>query len=193
MALATEVLECPNCGATISNNERICSYCQSPIIVKRIQDVNSMNAQALNRYVQFYQNFIRTQRGETPETLTALGICLLQRNSYKESVNALERAINLLPNDGESRYYLALAMMQKKRPFLHTMTDIKNIVQYLKSALTYGTNGKYYYLLYLIQKDFYEKKRLRSGNNSEDLLNLATENEVDDQEIAECKEYCGLQ
>lgn len=192
MSLTAEVLECPNCGAAIPNSERICSYCQSPIIVRRIQDVNGMGVQALNHYVQFYQNFIRTQSGETSETLTALGICLLQRNSYKESVNALERAVNLLPNDGESHYYLALAMMQKKRPFLHTLSDIKNIGQYLKVALTYGDNGKYYYLLYLIQKDFYEKKRLRNGEDSEDLLARAMENEVDDQEIAECKEYCGL-
>lgn len=193
MALVADALECPNCGATIAMQDRFCSYCQSPIVVRRIQEIGNKSAQEINKYVQFYQNFIKTQNGESPEIFTALGLCLLKRGSFSEAAKHFEKAISLVPSDGESCYYLALTLLQKKRPYLHTLQNIKKIVQYLESALTYGTAGKYYYLLYLIQTDFYDKKRLRSGKNAHELLENTTANEVDDQEILECKEYCGLQ
>ena len=109
-----------------------------------------------------------------------------------EAVKHLEKAISLLPENGESHYYLALAMLQKKRPYLHTLNKIKKIVQYVESALTYETSGKYYYLLYLIQVDFYDKKHLRNGKNAAELLADATANELDDEDTIECKEYCNL-
>lgn len=192
MSLVADALECPNCGATISIQNRECDYCHSPIVVRRIQDIGNKTPQEINKYVQFYQNFMKMQHGESAEILTALGVCLLKKNSYAESIKHLEKAIGLMPENGESHYYLALAMMQKKRPYLHTLQNIKKIVQYVESALTYSTSGKYYYLLYLIQTDFYDKKHLRSGRNTEELLSNATINEVDDQEILECKDYCGL-
>ena len=47
-------------------------------------------------------------------------------------------------------------------------------------------------MLSLIQKDFYEKKRLRNNRNSEDLMSLADSCEVDDLDRAECEKYCNL-
>lgn len=192
MSLVAESLECPNCGATISIQQRECDYCHSPVVVRRIQDIGNKSPQEVSRYVTFYQNFIKTQRGESSEILTALGVCLLQKGSYVEAVKHLEKAISLLPENGESHYYLALAMLQKKRPYLHTLNKIKKIVQYVESALTYETSGKYYYLLYLIQVDFYDKKHLRNGKNAAELLADATANELDDEDTIECKEYCNL-
>lgn len=192
MSLVAETLECPNCGATILLQQRECDYCHSPIVVRRIQEIDKKTPQEVSRYVSFYQNFMKTQHAESPEILTALGVCLLQKGSYAEATKYLERAVSLLPENGESHYYLALAMLQKKRPYLHTLNKIKTIAQYVEAALTYGTNGKYFYLLYLIQIDFYDKKHLRNGKNAAELLADATANELADEEIIECKEYCNL-
>lgn len=192
MSLETSILECPNCGGTITLTARVCDYCRSPIVIRRTQDIGRKNPTEVNKYIQLYRTFLKEKTGENVETLNALGICLLKHGTYTEAAKYFEKAVSLVPDDGEPFYYLALAMLGKKRPYRHTLTEIKQIVQHLESALTYSYEGKYYYLLYLIQKDFYEKKRLRNGKNSEDLKADAVINEVDDADILECKEYCGL-
>lgn len=192
MTLSASTLECPNCGARILPQARVCDYCHSAIIVRRIQEVGNKDEETLNRYVKLYKNSLKKDNGESVETLTALAICLLKRGAYDESIGTLKKAVSLLPEDGESHYLLALALMRKKRPYRHTLKEIKKIVEYLETALTYSTSGKYYYLLYLIQNDFYDQKRLKNGKNSQELLTEAVNNEVDDEEILECKEYCGL-
>ena len=192
MALEANVLECPNCGAAISLTARECDYCHTSIVVQRTRDVSGKKPAEINKYVQFYKESIEKTTGKNVETLVSLGICLLKRGTYTESKKYFEQAISLVPDDGEPYYFLALSMMQKKRPYLHTLTEIKKIVGYLESALEISTAGKYYYLLYLIQKDFYDKKRLRNGKNSADLESEAFINEVDDEDILECKEYCAL-
>ena len=187
-----DVVECPNCGAITSAQKKICDYCHTTIFISRIQEVEDKRPEELNRYIQFYKKRLRNSKGESVETFTALGICLLKRNAYDEAIQNLETALNLLPEDGESHYFLTLAIMRKKRPYLHTLKEIKKVVEYLETALTYTTSGKYYYLLYLIQKDFYDKKRLRNGKTAQDLLEKATINKVNEKEIFECKKYCGL-
>ena len=39
MSLEAEILECPNCGASIERQQKICSYCQSPVFVRRRGDI----------------------------------------------------------------------------------------------------------------------------------------------------------
>lgn len=192
MALEATVLECPNCGAAIALNSRVCDYCRTPIVVKRTREIGGKNPTDVNKYVRFYKDFLKKSVGEDVETLNALGICLLKLGSYSEAICYFNRAIGLVPENGEPFYYLALAMLHKKRPYLHTLNKIKQIVQQLESALTFSSEGKYYYLLALIQKDFYEKKRLHNGKNSESLMEAARLNEVDDADIVECNDYCGL-
>lgn len=192
MSLEAEILECPNCGASIERQQKICSYCQSPVFVRRRGDINSVKAKDLNKYVQFYKNYIQQENGENAEVHTALGICLLEKNAYNEAIKHLEKAAELMPETGECFYYLALAKLQCKRPYLHTLPNIKQIVQYLETALEYEEAGRYYYLLYLIQIDFYDKKHLRNGKIASELKNLALSCEVDDQDIAECNVYCNL-
>lgn len=192
MSLEARTLQCPNCGGAIVITDRVCSFCRSPIVVHRTRDLGEKNPAEVNRYVQLYRTFLQNTTGKNVETLVALGICLLKRKTYTEAKKYFEEAISLVPDDGEPYYFLALSMLQKKRPYRHTLNEIKQIVQHLESALTYSTAGKYYYLLYLIQKDFYDKKRLRNGKNSADLEAEAFINEVDDADILECKEYCDL-
>ena len=192
MSLVADALECPNCGAAISINDRVCDYCHTEIIIRRTRDVGEKSQKELNKYIALYQNFLKATQGDSVETRTALGICLLERGAYNEAVTHLTKAVSLMPEDGECFYYLVLSMMQKKRPFMHTLSEIKQMVEYLDSALTYETCGKYYYLLYLIQVDFYDKKRLRNRSNADELMANASANELDDQDVAECNEYCGL-
>lgn len=192
MPLMVEALECPNCGAGIDRQMRKCSYCHSPIFVRRRADINCTKEIDLNRYVKFYKNYMQQFKGETAEVHTSLGICLLEKGAYNDAIKHFEKAIELMPDTGECFYYIALSKLKCKRPCLHTLPVIKQIVQYLDSALQYEESGKYYYLLYLIQADFYERKRLHNNRNSDELMSLAIACEVDDVDKAECEKYCNF-
>ena len=192
MSLIADALECPNCGAAISVQDRVCGYCHTEIIIRRIHDAGEKSPNELNKYIQLYKNTLQSNQGDGVETRTALGICLLKKGAYNEARSHLEKAVSMYPDNGESHYYLSLSMMQKKRPYMHTLRDIKQMVEYMETALTYETCGKYYYLLYLIQTDFYDKKRIRNGKNAEELMSNAIANELDDQDTIECNEYCGM-
>ena len=190
--LTTEMLECPQCGGPVRMDERECSYCHSPILVKRVQDLDKKRPMEINKYIKAYQNFLKNHEGKSPEVFTAMGICHLKNGMYDQAVNALEKAVSLLSEEGDSYFYLAVAKMKGKRPYLQTLSTIKSVVQCLETALSIEPCGRYYYLLYLIQKDFYEKKRLRNGKKSEDLCQQALLQEVDDEVMLLCQTYCGL-
>lgn len=192
MSLEADVLECPNCGAGINRKMSECGYCHTPIFIRRRSEIGSARENNLNQYINFYKNYMKQANGDSAEVSTALGICMLEKLSYNEAIKHLEKAADLMPETGECFYYLALAKLQCKRPYLHTLPNIKQIVQYLETALEYEEAGRYYYLLYLIQIDFYDKKHLRNGKNSNELKDLALSCEVDDQDIAECNMYCNL-
>lgn len=192
MALEADILECPNCGAAISRQEENCSYCLSPIFVRRRSDIEGKKTLEINKYVQFYKTYMENMKGDSAKIRTALGMCLLEKGAYDESISHFEKAIELMPETGDCFYYLALSKLRKKRPYMHTLPIIKQIVQYLETALEYEEAGRYYYLLYLIQVDFYEKKRLRNNRDSDELMELATKNEVDDLDKSECEKYCGF-
>ena len=70
MSLEAEILECPNCGASIERQQKICSYCQSPVFVRRRVDISSFKTKDLNKYVQFYKNYMQQAKGESAEIHT---------------------------------------------------------------------------------------------------------------------------
>lgn len=111
---------------------------------------------------------------------------------YDQAVNALEKAVSLLSEEGDSYFYLAVAKMKGKRPYLQTLSTIKSVVQCLETALSIEPCGRYYYLLYLIQKDFYEKKRLRNGKNQKICANRLSYRKWMIEEMLLCQTYCGL-
>lgn len=186
-ALQAVAIECPQCGAPIQITERICSYCNSAVYVKKSADIKS----AVNKYIKAYQKLIQMNGGQSVEGYVALGICHLQNRMYDNALASCEKAIELLPDDGEAYYYAALALFKGKRPYLQTISNIKKIVSLLDVAASVAPMGKYYYLLYLIQCDFYDKKRLKNGRTAGELLEQAQMYELDDEDIDEVKQFAG--
>lgn len=188
-ALQASVLECPQCGAAISITERSCSYCFADVYVKKTK---SLESKAADKYIKAYKKLLQDNDNESVELYTALGICHLKKKNYKEANIALDKAINLLPEDGNPYYYKALALLQGKRPRLQTLGHIKNVVHNIEAAVDYEEIGKYYYLMYLIQIDFYDAKRLKNGKTATELNQQAIACEIDDEEILEIKAMIGL-
>lgn len=183
-------LECPQCGAPIGAADRVCSYCKSEIYIKKTSDVDK---NIINKYIKAYRKLIDDGHVESIESFMALGICHLKNKSFEKAVDSFEKAVDLLPNDGEPYFYTALSLMHGKRPYLQTFNKIKEIVRLLDAAIEIAPLGKYYYLLYLIQFDFYNKKKLNNHRNAEELKQQAYTCEIDDDEILEINQFVGIQ
>ncbi|MBR4908600.1 MAG: hypothetical protein IKZ43_06290 [Acidaminococcaceae bacterium] len=190
--LQAEVLECPQCGAPLKLTDQSCAFCHSPVILKKMEDISPKKTEEINKYILWYKSYLQNTKGENAELFHALGLCYLKKEAFGVAASYFEKAIASVPEDGESYYYLALAKLNKKRPYRQTLTVIKEIVELLNSALTYYEEGKYYYLLYLVQIDFFDKKRLRNGKSADELLKMAIHHELDSFEKMECERFCDL-
>jgi len=191
-SLAALSLECPQCGAPIERTESVCTYCHSPFFVKRIGDLQSKSNIEVSKYLKAYQQYLKNEEGYNKEAFMALGLCHLNNRSFERAIESFNKVIDVYPDYADAYFYCALAQLKGKRPYLQTLSNVKNILQLLDTAIEYDSKGRYYYLLSFIQCDFYEKKRLRSGRNSEELKRMAFELEIDDVEIMEINEFCNL-
>jgi tetratricopeptide (TPR) repeat protein len=192
-SLTAVVPECPQCGAPVKQGSKTCYKCYSDYIItsvssfKKLADVES----GVKKYLRAYEASIRSG-GESAEIYTAMGTCQLQRGLHKHALNCFEKAIALLPEDGDAYYYAAVALLNGKRPFLSTLPVIKQAVAYIDLALELSDSGAHYYLKYLVHADYYEKKQLRCSPSSGDLLRLANEYGMNEVEAEDIKQLVGL-
>lgn len=107
-------------------------------------------------------------------------------------MKSFEKAIEVDPENVNAYYYAALSLMNGKRPYLQTLPKIKKAVAMLEAAISIQDEGRLYYFLYLIQKDFFDKKHLRTKYKALELQNLSMENAVTDEEILELEENLAI-
>lgn len=182
------VLECPQCGAPVKKGSNICTSCFSEYMVRSIGSIDGMDKAGVNKYLLAYRKSLSAGR-ETAELHQSMGICYLELGLFDFAAKSLEKAIGFLPEDGDAYFYAAISLFKGRRPFLSQMSTVKKAAEYLEAALQLGEEGKYYYLLSLIQKDFFERKRLNGRYDSRTLLAKAKESGVLEEEIATILRY----
>jgi tetratricopeptide (TPR) repeat protein len=111
---------------------------------------------------------------------------------YKYALTNFEKAISLLPSDGEAYYYAAISMLSGKRPFLSSLTVVKKATEYIDLAMELSDNGIYLYLKSLIYSDYYENKHLKCYPSSSELRALAMKSGVNEIEANDVKHLVGL-
>ena len=126
------------------------------------------------------------------DTLISLGICHYKNSMYDLSLKSFEKVIKVDPENVNAYYYAALSLMNGKRPYLQTLPKIKKAVAMLEAAISIQDEGRLYYFLYLIQKDFFDKKHLRTKYKALELQKLSMENAVTDEEILELEENLAI-
>lgn len=185
------VTECPQCGAPVSAQGTVCSYCRAEYMVRSTRSLGGLEQSDVQKYITAYKNNVGTH-GDSPALHYSLGLCYLELGLYPFANKAFADAIALLPDTGEPYYYAAIAKFAGKRPFLASLSVIKEATEYLGIANMLGNEGKYYYLLGLIQEDFYEKKRLQSGESSAALYQQAQQQGVLAEEMQEVRALLGV-
>ena len=190
--LVAKVLECPQCGAPVKPNSKTCDRCYSQYIITSVSSLKKFDDSAIKKYLSAYESSLKSG-GESAELFTAMGICQLQRGLYKFANNYFDKAIALLPEEGETYYYAALALLNGKRPFLSSLPVIKKATEYLQLAAELSGQGSYYYLHHLIHKDYYEKRKLKCSPTSAELLEMSLAHGLSDADSDEIHRLVGLE
>jgi tetratricopeptide (TPR) repeat protein len=107
---------------------------------------------------------------ESAELYTAMGICHLTRKVYPHAINYFEKAIALLPEDGDTYYYAAVALLEGKKAFLTNRPVIDKIETYLANALGLDDKPEYYALYAYIKYDYFFRKSFNTSPTYRELL-----------------------
>lgn len=184
--------ECPNCGAPIKIADKVCGHCFSAVYLQRIKDSDNLSKGGIAKHIAVYKKNIANGLVDDSSTLISLGICHYKNCMYDLSMKSFEKAIEVDPENVNAYYYAALSLMNGKRPYLQTLPKIKKAVAMLEAAISIQDEGRLYYFLHLIQKDFFDKKHLRTKYKALELQNLSMENAVTDEEILELEENLAI-
>lgn len=98
------------------------------------------------------------------------GMRFIYNGLYTKAVEVLEKALENDMSNPEVHFYMSVALLGGKRPFLLPKATIAKVEEHLNTAILIEKKAIYYYLLAFIKKDFYENKMLRSNPNSQQLL-----------------------
>ena len=98
------------------------------------------------------------------------GIRFINNKLYAKALEMLEKALENDMSNPEIHFYLAVALLEGKRPFLSQKAKIAKIEEYLNTATAIEEKAIYYYFLAYVKKDFYESKALKAIPSSNELL-----------------------
>lgn len=92
----------------------------------------------------------------TEADLFKKGKKLLDAKSYEQAVKILEQCIEINPDNSETYYYLAIALLHGNNPKLMGHSTIRKIEKYLKTATRIEPKlGGAYVLWAIVKHDFY--------------------------------------
>lgn len=162
MSVEIVELNCPNCGAAVSLETKVCEYCGSSIVVRTVAD----------SFASF-----KTQNSNTSESLSVQrlseAIFFLKAKLYDRAISLLESAIQEDFSNSDAHFYAAAAMLKGKRPFLVSSSSIKKAEEYLQTAIAVEPKGIYHYLWAYIKLDHYFRKFYKTSPSYTELYSMA--------------------
>ena len=179
-----KVLICPQCGAPVKMRSNKCEYCEAEFLITSLAYMDKFDKAAINKYVNHYKQLLR-DNPDDGELNCAMGICYLDLGLYDLAIKYFAKAVEEMPDNGDSYYYYALALLRGKRPKISTLAEIRKIEENLNAAIKIDdTKSEYYYLWALIKHDFYTCNGLAvKAPTVEDLIGEARSRPYDDTEI----------
>ena len=184
------IINCPSCGASLNEDSRKCSYCGNDVYISRDSIMNKMNFIDLTKKINSY-NKVLNDNPQNYEANFSMGICKLQQKLYDEAIELFERNVNYNLGDSESFFYLAVATLRGKKPFLLFRKEIDKIENYLNNAIALKPKGIYYYFLGYVRYDHHERKGYLMKDKSEDYFELSLKSGIKATDIINLHEILG--
>lgn len=172
MAIKSTSVTCPGCGAPVSVNASFCVVCGREIVIysnRNRQDANVNSKQA--------------------ETDFASGMRCLKVAQYQVAAQAFRKAIQSDPSDPDYYFYLAIALLERRRPFMTPLAVVQDAEYQLKLAMDLNGPGICFYLAAYIKKDFYEKHFFRTDKSSVQLLEEARRRGLPNGDLMELNKW----
>ncbi len=156
-------LKCPNCGADISLETKVCEFCSSHITIRTVNNVfTSVNDKNVDN------NSAKTEK----QNISAV-IQFLKAGLFDRAIAFCESVIQNDFNNSDVHYYAAIALLKGKRPFLASASAIKKAEEYLQTAIAIEPKGIYYYLWAYIRLDHHFRKFYKMSPNYSELYSKA--------------------
>ncbi len=155
-----EILRCKGCGANLSPENTTCNYCFSENIVKANENPFNLGQMLAKQYANYFKVKVQSNPLDG-NAIFSLGLLSLNLKLYDLAIKNFQKAVELNPEEPEIHYYLALSMIKGRRPKTIPFKEIKEIEQFINSALQLGDKAKYYYLAAIINFDFYASNGMK--------------------------------
>lgn len=142
-----EVLTCASCGSSLSPKAMKCEFCDNLNIITKESNPLKLNPLLSKQYLaneQLSKDFFNS------------GLLHINLKNYEIAKKLLEKEIENNPVNADAYYYYAISIINGKRIKSLGYSDIKMIVQLLNSAMQLEDNAKFYFLLAIINYDFFE-------------------------------------
>lgn len=167
MSYRISVLECPNCAATdIKPEQGFCHWCGSALIISDFNSIYTMNQNTYQEYadkLKSSENHYQ-ENGMNGDYESTLGMVYLRLGNTEFAVNAFRKAVAAGIQNPETYFYLGIAVLNGKRPFLNNRNTVKDAIRHIETALQMEKKGIYYFMAAFIEYDFYVMKHLRPPN-----------------------------
>lgn len=155
-----EILRCKGCGANLSPENTTCNYCFSENIVKANENPFNLGQMLAKQYANYFKVKVQSNPLDG-NAIFSLGLLSLNLKLYDLAIKNFQKAVELNPEEPEIHYFLALSMIKGRRPKTIPFKEIKEIEQFINSALQLGDKAKYYYLAAIINFDFYASNGMK--------------------------------
>jgi len=185
-------LRCANDGAPVSIDDKICKYCNQPVVISSFNSVYSMDMPMVNKYIQRDRKAL----SENPDNLdlnTSIAMCYLKLKLYDKALPAFEKAIEDNFDNSETFFYAAVSLLKGKKAFLASRTDIDKAQEYINAALMIEPRGIYHYFLAYIKHDYFERRYLNTTPTWQETLQTATDTGVSDADTEQLFAVLGVQ
>ncbi|HYK91115.1 MAG TPA: CHAT domain-containing protein [Acidobacteriota bacterium] len=124
----------------------------------------------IHRMLQLYKSAIARNPADG-EAYFALGLSYLQLQLYDLSIKNFKQTIELMPDYADGYYYYALSLVRGRKPKLLSLTEVKRMEEYLRTAQQLdGEQSKYLYLQAILKQDYYLANGLICNPFPEELL-----------------------
>lgn len=167
MSYKTIDLTCPGCGAPVSINQKVCEYCDRPVLISSFNSVYSMSLADINKYKKSYIQALG-DNPDNPLINSSIAMCYLKLRLYDKALESFEKAIEDDFDNSETYFYAAVSLLKGKKAFLTSRVDINKAIEYINAALMIEPKGIYYYFLAYIKYDFFERKFLNTTPDFKD-------------------------
>ncbi len=169
-------IRCPNCGYPdtyqLPVEGRKCKSCKSVLIPKEYKEAESVHPVIRSKYISELSALI-AQKPDVADIPMALGLFYLANKGYQFAIPQFRKAIELDPMSSDAYFYLAVSLLEGKKPFLQQTATIKDIVEQLGLAESIEPKPIYFYFHAYIAFDFYSRKFIKTSPGHIELKNQA--------------------